>query len=198
MSTKKTRNSPSESATLYKIGTKKKGNDGNTWTIVENVNGVKRWKLYKKINPKTIKITDFYNIPKIKKNNWNKWFEKLSISSRKILEKFKDNIVNDIKGLGIKVELVPLPLSESGVYWIDYVWDVCKEKYPNLIDDEIPILIVVFKLDNDLHLLRENIMIQHNGIKRTLKKQLIELFEKKLGDKFKWNGKAEHTMSISS
>lgn len=40
----KKRPSPSESATLYDIGTTKKGNDGNMWVIVENKNGVKRWK----------------------------------------------------------------------------------------------------------------------------------------------------------
>ena len=42
------RKSPIQSATLYKIGTKKKGNDNNIWIITENKNGVKRWKLYKK------------------------------------------------------------------------------------------------------------------------------------------------------
>lgn len=40
--------SPSESAILYKLGTKKKCNDSNIWIIVENKNNVKRWKLYKK------------------------------------------------------------------------------------------------------------------------------------------------------
>ena len=40
---KKERPSPSESATKFKVGTKKKGNDGNMWIIVENKNGVKRW-----------------------------------------------------------------------------------------------------------------------------------------------------------
>ena len=40
---KKDRPSPSESATKFKVGTKKKGNDGNMWIIVENKNGVKRW-----------------------------------------------------------------------------------------------------------------------------------------------------------
>lgn len=41
--------SPTESATLYKIGTKKKGNDGNIWIIKEDKNNVKRWKIYKKL-----------------------------------------------------------------------------------------------------------------------------------------------------
>ena len=41
---KKSRPSPSESATLYKIGQKKKGNDGNLYVVIETKNKVKRWK----------------------------------------------------------------------------------------------------------------------------------------------------------
>ncbi|AYV75250.1 MAG: hypothetical protein Terrestrivirus1_124 [Terrestrivirus sp.] len=44
----KIRPSPSSSATLYKVGSKKKGNDGNIWIISEDKNGVKKWKLFKK------------------------------------------------------------------------------------------------------------------------------------------------------
>jgi hypothetical protein len=38
-----TRKAPSESATLFRKGTIKKGNDGNKWTIVTNARGVQRW-----------------------------------------------------------------------------------------------------------------------------------------------------------
>ena len=38
-----TRKAPTESATLFKKGTIKKGNDGNKWVIVTNVRGVQRW-----------------------------------------------------------------------------------------------------------------------------------------------------------
>ena len=44
---KKKRPSPSESATLFNIGTKKIGNDGNEWIIKENKNGVKKWSIIK-------------------------------------------------------------------------------------------------------------------------------------------------------
>lgn len=44
---KKERPSPSESATLFDIGTKKIGNDGNEWIIKENKNGVKKWSIIK-------------------------------------------------------------------------------------------------------------------------------------------------------
>jgi hypothetical protein len=41
--TLKMRKGPYVSATKQLIGTKKKGNDGNMWKIVENKNGIKRW-----------------------------------------------------------------------------------------------------------------------------------------------------------
>lgn len=40
---KKDRLSPSESAILYKIGKKKKGNDGNMYVVKSNKNGVHKW-----------------------------------------------------------------------------------------------------------------------------------------------------------
>ena len=41
--TLKIRKGPYVSATKQLIGTKKKGNDGNVWKVVENKNGIKRW-----------------------------------------------------------------------------------------------------------------------------------------------------------
>ena len=38
-----TRKSPEQSATLYRVGTVKKGNDNNLWVIKKTSNGVKRW-----------------------------------------------------------------------------------------------------------------------------------------------------------
>ena len=38
------RPSPSESATNFKVGFRKNGNDGTIWEIVANSNGTHRWK----------------------------------------------------------------------------------------------------------------------------------------------------------
>ena len=62
------RKSPTQSATLYKVGTKKKGNDGNTWIVVMNKNRVKRWKLYKK-KQRLVKGAFNRLSPRIKKEN---------------------------------------------------------------------------------------------------------------------------------
>lgn len=44
------RKGPTESASLFSVGKKKRGNDKNMWIIVKNKNGVKRWQkvLFKK------------------------------------------------------------------------------------------------------------------------------------------------------
>lgn len=39
----KSRKGPTESATLFSVGTKKKGNDGNMWIIKKNIRNIKRW-----------------------------------------------------------------------------------------------------------------------------------------------------------
>ena len=44
------RKSPSESATLFPKGKKKKGNDGNMWIVTVTKKGVHRWSKYKSKN----------------------------------------------------------------------------------------------------------------------------------------------------
>jgi hypothetical protein len=54
--TKKQRQGPTESATLFKEGATKKGNDGNMWTIIATDMGVHRWSRVKpNTNNKTVK-----------------------------------------------------------------------------------------------------------------------------------------------
>ena len=51
-----TRKAPTESATLFKKGTIKKGNDGNRWTIVTNARGVQRWQKVQGAKAKTRRV----------------------------------------------------------------------------------------------------------------------------------------------
>lgn len=48
------RKAPSDSATKFKIGEKRRGNDGNMWIIIKASNGVQRWKLHDKSDTKKI------------------------------------------------------------------------------------------------------------------------------------------------
>ena len=74
----KKRKGPSESATLFSVGVKKKGNDGNIWIIVKNKNGVKRWKkhIFKKKVTKTKKRTFKKSSQKRKKKTFKKSSQK--------------------------------------------------------------------------------------------------------------------------
>ena len=53
-----TRKAPTESATLFKKGVIKKGNDGNRWVIVTNARGVQRWQKVQgaKVKAKTRRV----------------------------------------------------------------------------------------------------------------------------------------------
>ena len=74
---RKTRKGPSESATKYKLGTKKLGNDGEMWIIKKAANGIQRWNKIKNILTKKSKS-------KSKSNN--KTISKKDISVEKLKE----------------------------------------------------------------------------------------------------------------
>ena len=89
------RQSSTESATLYKEGTKKKGNDGNIWIVSLTKTNIKRWKKFKIISPST------YNKVNSNKVNSNK------VNSNKIkLSKVKSNTVNSNTVNSDKVKLL--------------------------------------------------------------------------------------------
>lgn len=69
------RKGPSQSATLFKEGTVKKGNDGNKWIIIINKLGVHRWQKMGS-NSKTMKI-----IPKSKSTSRSKSKRVLNIDA---------------------------------------------------------------------------------------------------------------------
>jgi len=50
-----TRKGPSESATIFSVGTVKKGNDGNMWKIIITSSGIHRWSIIKGNNETTTK-----------------------------------------------------------------------------------------------------------------------------------------------
>src|ERR1044071_1377084 len=101
MANKMDRPSPSKSATLFKVGTKKKGNDGNVWIIKENSKGVKKWYLYRKVMNKTQPSSQLtYNINIKFQANVKLWNEKKSksysvekivplISQKKVFKKIR-------------------------------------------------------------------------------------------------------------
>ena len=240
------RPSPTESATLYKVGIKKIGSDGNKWIIAENKNGIKRWKLYKikepkepkvkepkesmkeskklkkepkepmkeskklkkepkepmkeskKLKKESMKVTEMYDIPKIKQNNWKKWLEP---SGQNRIKKSFEKLVSlkpHLKKIGVKMEIIGLPIS-SGHYFVDWPSDYMREKYPvEWEDDKSAFLMVIIRLDNQ-HMIERNLTIncQHKGIHRDVKKKFIALMTEQFGKQFQWNGSSTKTINIT-
>lgn len=68
------RKGPSDSATIFDIGTTKIGNDNHMWTIVKNKNGVKKWQRIKqegKLNNSYTNSTYYYKYIKYKTKYYN-------------------------------------------------------------------------------------------------------------------------------
>ena len=63
------RKGPSESATKFKKGTKRRGNDGNMWVIASTSSGTQRWQKINVLKKKnsTKKIRDTKNSQNVKK-----------------------------------------------------------------------------------------------------------------------------------
>ena len=118
------RKSPTESATLFKVGTKKKGNDGNMWEVKITKAGIKRWTKVKEVKkPKgksKSKISKGFNFKKSKKikdvfefvtdKDLNYMKKILKLSKDKTcddvvdkLEKEQSNIINVVSKIPQKV-----------------------------------------------------------------------------------------------
>jgi hypothetical protein len=172
-----------------KVGVVRKGLDGNKWIISTTSKGVKRWMKHK-IEKKMKKDI---GIKKIKKDSVKHMFSNLNKNQLKIIDLLKNDVKNELKAIGVKLMLKKLELI-NGWYIIDYVWpelgtyDFKKDKF----------IIVVLRLDenNKLYVPDGELDCQHHNIVYKTKKDVIEIFKKYFGNKFKWDGKQEHTLTI--
>lgn len=193
------RPSPTQSATLYTTGTKKTGNDGNTWIITQNVNGTKRWKLYKKVTKKeSKKVSKKVSKKGIKSLNnfgftpvYEKKLDKIMESYNNVVyDKIKKNIIPELNKLNIEVYIVPLPLSENGYYFTDYASEYINKVYNKDMIERLNIkdIYFVFKLTHDGKKLNTDEILVNYTPFGNKKKNVIEIFKKYLRNKFEWDG----------
>lgn len=196
-----TRKSPTESATLYKIGTIKKGNDGNMWIIVENKNKVKRWKLHKKIKSQT--LYDMYNMPRLEITNKNiaKWISRFDKKQQDIFYDLID-MKHEIEKLGIKFFFVPVGQSREshGYYFInESIFYILQDLYNYSKDDYLAnctmaVILPINKYDQ----LADNLLyIYHTEITKSLKTKITTLMKKHFGTHFTWNGDHKSSMLVT-
>ena len=122
------RKGPEESATLFSVGIKKKGNDGNMWIIVKNKNGVKRWQksLFLKKRTKKKRVG---KSPKRSKRKTKRKRERISPTTN--LSTGKKYLIFDNGGRPYKVVIKGKGLD---IYtYDDSVEDINYDDYPILI-----------------------------------------------------------------
>lgn len=182
-----------------KEGKVRKGKDGNQWIVKKVKNGSKRWikkdtskKLSNKSKmgyTKSMKLTDNYDFIPIKRLDCKTWTKDISSSQLKTFNKLTKDAIKDINKLGIKVFIVPVPISDQGFYFTDYPWDYVSEKYNNnnnYLDNQF--IIIVLKIDKQkrLELTDGGLYIQHNLLKKN-SRLLDDLMKKSFKSKYKWN-----------
>jgi hypothetical protein len=97
------RQSPKESATLFKVGTKKKGLDKNTWIISKDINGVQRWKLFEKspTNKQLDKLSDDYEFKVIFTGKLLAWIDNNTATpiEKSVPKENQDTVINKARKL---------------------------------------------------------------------------------------------------
>jgi len=131
----KVRKSPTDSATKFSVGTKKKGNDGNIWIVTETHTGVHRWTRYNKLDKK--KSMKKLSIKKRSKKGSKKLSKKVSqknefrekhikwISKQPLYERYYNKLAESKKAI---IKLRPLLLMDQYDAPIDNYKD-CKLIY---------------------------------------------------------------------
>ena len=151
---KKKRPSPSESATKFELGTKKKGNDGNMWIIVKNKNGVKRWKKHEIKRPSPSESATEFELGTEKKgNDGNMWIvikNKNGVKRWKKKSQFTDKDFDDLC----------LSYASDNLDKPEFCWMKSKYKYDFEFDNHFDVEIkemknfkykIVIKIKNTIH-----------------------------------------------
>ncbi len=106
------RQSPSQSATLFPVGTKKKGNDKNMWVVTKTKNGIKRWQKVTKVKGKKYDVHDNGGRPFrvfVDKNS-------VSIYTYKNCDEFEEECIYDKLVKKYKVKKVHIGRSSGNYY----------------------------------------------------------------------------------
>jgi len=213
------RKSPNKSATLYKTGTIKTGNDGNKWIISENKNNIKKWQLHKKSHKKSSKKV----ISKIssKKGTASKPKKGFSISLdaffgfKVVSEKKLANIISkkpaiskiykillkkiipEIKKFGIDTYIIPLPKSKDDKYWADYASAYINYTYDKeFMDSDIVYFTFYLNHEGDTINTNRSIRINYNFDDELRINIVSAIVAKNINDYYNWD-RPNNLMEIS-
>ncbi len=146
--------------------------------------------------PDKLSVLDFYDIVKVTENDL---VEVISQSSQEIISLYSKikKAIHQIRQLGWLVDLIPLPISENGVYWSDFADDYLREKHGKDYYDKDG-MYLTFYLDKEGKHLNPNkeIIINYSQMKKETKEKVLTIFYKELPNNFEWSGSNNNAMFI--
>lgn len=203
---KKIRPSPKTSATLYKKGTKKTGNDGNIWKVVENINGVKRWKIDrkktetknktksktdKKTKKQKISVLDLYDVVHIDETEFKNICKKSNYQIQETINSINKLII-DLRKIGKISHIIPLPLSSGKIWWSDYADDYLNDIYGSeWFDDPNGYMYFTVYMNQSGTEINEKEMISvsYSNMSLNDKIKIIKLLDTHLQNQYVWTGR---------
>ena len=199
---KKVRPSPSASATLYKVGTKKTGNDKNKWVVQENKAGVKRWVLFKKVSKsqpkakaksKSKSAIKFYDVANVSPATLTKVINRSPPAVQSLMRNLQ-YLISEIKK-DRNCFIVPLPLSEGGQYWASYPQDYIVQYFKADLFNE-PYIYFIIYMDADGKTINTNrhIIANFSEMDKKQKLRMFELLDEYVS--YDWNGSNIQTIAI--
>ncbi len=140
--------------------------------------------------------SDVYPV-RIPAPKWAVWEAQFSSAGRRRLQLLRGRVADQLKAAGVSLHIIPLPQDPSGLYWIDIVRDYVRSKYG--LDLESAVMMPILRLGVDPKEVRhpQEILIQHGGIMRNIKKAVIDIMQNAFGKAFSWNGSSAQTMRLS-
>ena len=108
-------------------------------------------------------------------------------------------IIPLIRKMGFNVDIVPLPISEDGVYWSDYADTYLNEKYKHQNDFFLKdFMYFTVYLDERANInVNRDISISFSELIKEQKCSILALFYEHLLNNFSWNGDNNKIMSIT-
>ena len=195
-----------------KLGSKKLGKDKKKWVIIETKIGSKKWiregghvhTKSKKVSPvkekqisKTKKksFEKYYDFTPVKTINWKLLYKDLDKTQIDSIDKLK-NMKNEFEKNNIKFFVVPLPISRKGLFFIDYPWDVVRDKLEDnyLTNNSFIIMVIEINADGTLH--NNKIMCMQHYLSKDAKIDTKNILTKKFKNKLMWDGTEKQAICI--
>lgn len=159
------RKSPNYSATLFNLGTKKKGNDGNMWIVTKTSSGTKRWTKFDKPKKKILthdngsrpfRIDIYDNVIKIMKSDYDDYIYS-GISYKNYVKIYLgiDKSKNKQNGNSVLIQLKNKFVFVGHIVYEFVPLDTIKKFYSYLGNSDVPYPVAIgsdyvyFMLDNE-------------------------------------------------